>query len=132
MDYSPNNLALSLSSMVSEASSCLPPLVRPEDSDMLRFALEDTADAFWRMYVSGLPQEGREAFANMFEDDTGEKFAEWTKKYANFGEDPLAEKIGAAILEDLSKKLPQVLTEMYAESLEEETLDAASALTAAA
>lgn len=86
---------------------------------MLHFALEAAADAFWRMYVSGLSQKAKDAFVEFLENRSDEQFIEWTRKYANFEQDPLAEKIATAILEDLSKKLPQYLTEMYQESIEE-------------
>ena len=80
---------------------------------MLVIALEEVIDAFWNQYIDMLPAEGKQAFLEAKEDESGQKLIDWNYDYANFPEDDEAEKRGAKVLTDIAERLPEMLKSMY-------------------
>lgn len=91
----------------------LPPMTRPQDTAFLELALADVIDMFWANYISHLSPEAQSAYSDAEDEETGDALYEWNKVYANFREEPEAEKLGAQVLQEIAEKLPDALREEY-------------------
>ncbi len=103
-----------LSLIVAEAATELPPLTDADDGKFLRIVLAQLVEVFWENYLFLLPQAAQEEYEMFMEADDVEGMTRWHRTYANFKTDPEAEAKGAKVLEDIALKLPQVMKEQYA------------------
>jgi hypothetical protein len=111
--YSPSAFPEEFSRILAEAAMQLPAMTRPQDMNFLEIALADVIDIFWSNYIANLSADAKTAYSAAEDEETGTALYEWQKTYANFREDPAAEKLGAQVLADIAEKLPAALKEEY-------------------